>query len=173
MRGHAGRAGSAPYRCRPRCPEPRRAPPLPQQPGRRPQQQQRGHGSPGPAPPLRPALPSARNGKRGRARPLAMAAPGPGGGEAVLELPEAERLFLREHPLLSPAGPGKVRPCGGCEGGGHPEGAEGMGPPPCGAGTAWDPMESLAQRWKAEEGWGAEPWCALPSPALGWIREGY
>ncbi|XP_014728601.1 PREDICTED: surfeit locus protein 2 [Sturnus vulgaris] len=38
-----------------------------------------------------------------------MAAPGPGGGEAVPEVPEAERLFLREHPLLSPAGPGKVR----------------------------------------------------------------
>ncbi|XP_068067244.1 surfeit locus protein 2 [Anomalospiza imberbis] len=38
-----------------------------------------------------------------------MAAPGPGGGAAVPEVPEAERLFLRQHPLLSPAGPGKVR----------------------------------------------------------------
>ncbi|KAM4889794.1 surfeit locus protein 2 isoform 4-T4 [Sylvia borin] len=38
-----------------------------------------------------------------------MAAPGPGGGAAVMEVPEAERLFLREHPLLSPAGPGKVK----------------------------------------------------------------
>ncbi|KAI1232157.1 hypothetical protein IHE44_0007219 [Lamprotornis superbus] len=37
-----------------------------------------------------------------------MAAPGPGGGQAVPEVPEAERRFLREHPLLSPAGPGKA-----------------------------------------------------------------
>lgn len=56
-----------------------------------------------------------------------MAAPGPGGVAAVPGVPEAERLFLREHPLLSPAGPGKVRPCEGCEGWGHPEGPEGMG----------------------------------------------
>ncbi|XP_051663809.1 surfeit locus protein 2 [Manacus candei] len=38
-----------------------------------------------------------------------MAAPGPAGGVAGPEVPEAERRFLRQHPLLSPAGPGKVR----------------------------------------------------------------
>ncbi|XP_074968794.1 surfeit locus protein 2 [Phalacrocorax aristotelis] len=40
---------------------------------------------------------------------VCMAGPGPAGGAVALEVPEEERLFLRHHPLLSPAGPGKVR----------------------------------------------------------------
>ncbi|XP_064891794.1 surfeit locus protein 2 isoform X2 [Columba livia] len=38
-----------------------------------------------------------------------MAGPGPAGGAAMAEVPERERLFLRQHPLLSLAEPGKVR----------------------------------------------------------------
>ncbi|XP_029856008.1 surfeit locus protein 2 [Aquila chrysaetos chrysaetos] len=38
-----------------------------------------------------------------------MAGPGPAGGAAMAEVPEEERLFLRQHPLLSLAEPGKVR----------------------------------------------------------------
>lgn len=37
-----------------------------------------------------------------------MAGPGPVGGVAGAEVPEEERLFLRQHPLLSLAEPGKV-----------------------------------------------------------------
>ncbi|CAM9669263.1 unnamed protein product [Bubo scandiacus] len=38
-----------------------------------------------------------------------MAGPGPVGGVATAEAPEEERLFLRQHPLLSLAEPGKVK----------------------------------------------------------------
>ncbi|KAM6399976.1 surfeit locus protein 2 isoform 2-T2 [Rhynochetos jubatus] len=38
-----------------------------------------------------------------------MVAPGPGGGAAMAEVPEEERRFLRQHPLLSLTEPGKVR----------------------------------------------------------------
>lgn len=37
-----------------------------------------------------------------------MAGPGLAGGAAMAEVPEQERLFLRQHPLLSLAEPGKV-----------------------------------------------------------------
>uniref|UniRef100_A0A8C3JFY1 Surfeit 2 n=1 Tax=Calidris pygmaea TaxID=425635 RepID=A0A8C3JFY1_9CHAR len=38
-----------------------------------------------------------------------MAGPGPAGGVAMADVPEEERLFLRQHPLLSLVEPGKVR----------------------------------------------------------------
>ncbi|KAM9370825.1 surfeit locus protein 2 [Phaethornis superciliosus] len=38
-----------------------------------------------------------------------MVEPGPGGGVAMAEVPEAEQQFLRQHPLLSLAETGKVR----------------------------------------------------------------
>ncbi|XP_052670744.1 surfeit locus protein 2 isoform X1 [Harpia harpyja] len=38
-----------------------------------------------------------------------MAGPGSPGGAAMAEVPEEERLFLRQHPLLTLAEPGKVR----------------------------------------------------------------
>jgi len=62
-----------------------------------------------------------------------MAGPGPG-GVAMAEVPEAERLFLRQHPLLSLAEPGKVglEPSraglrGGQEGRGRPRRGAGRG----------------------------------------------
>ncbi|XP_052670745.1 surfeit locus protein 2 isoform X2 [Harpia harpyja] len=42
-------------------------------------------------------------------RRLSMAGPGSPGGAAMAEVPEEERLFLRQHPLLTLAEPGKVR----------------------------------------------------------------